>query len=399
VKRNSTAAIRLDATMTACATLALLAASITPAGAIFTGFPADSRPAAMPRMDTNPQRPVRPVARKGTAVAKTTTAAPNELNGRVKGPLHIIISLDKQELTLWSGGEVVARSRVSTGQRGHSTPTGVFSVIQKDRWHRSNLYDDAPMYYMQRITWSGVALHQGIVPNYPASHGCIRLPESFARQLWGVTQMGARVIIARDTVAPVEIAHPLLFVAKREPPAPMISQAQAVRAAEQAWSFAQLADSKPIAGMSMTDLTPTMPELESIPLPEAPKLNTRPLKPGPVSVFISRREGKLFVRKGYEPVFDVPVQIDRPAEPLGTHVFTAMARTDETNMRWTVVSTASTASDRPASAKSALDRITIPQDAIDRISELMSPGASLTISDHGLGPETGKGTDFIVLTR
>ena len=105
----------------------------------------------------------------------------------------------------------VAHSRVSTGTPGHPTPTGVFSIIQKDRWHRSNLYGNAPMSFMQRITWSGVAMHQGIVPNYPASHGCIRLPEAFARQLWATTKMGARVIVARGDVTPVAIAHAKLF--------------------------------------------------------------------------------------------------------------------------------------------------------------------------------------------
>ena len=93
--------------------------------------------------------------------------------------MSVIISLDKQQLTLYSGDQPIAHSRVSTGVPGHPTPTGVFSVIQKDRWHHSNIYSNAPMYYMQRITWSGVAMHQGYVPNYAASHGCIRLPEAF----------------------------------------------------------------------------------------------------------------------------------------------------------------------------------------------------------------------------
>ena len=108
-----------------------------------------------------------------------------------------------KHLTLYSDGQPIAHSRVSTGVPGHATPTGVFSVIQKDRWHRSNIYNNAPMYYMQRITWSGVAMHQGVVPSGPASHGCIRLPEAFARQMWGITKLGARVIVTRGDVTPV----------------------------------------------------------------------------------------------------------------------------------------------------------------------------------------------------
>jgi hypothetical protein len=148
----------------------------------------------------------------------------------------------------------------------------------------------------------------------------------------------------------------------------------------------------------------------------------KPLKPGPIAVFISRKEGKLFVRKGFEPVFDAPVTFEDPNRPLGTHVFTALAVNDDnTTLRWNVVSMPGAGSAPvkvkksvkgkhvepaaapvvapPSNATEALDRVTIPQDALERISELMSPGASLIISDKGLGGETGKGTDFIVLTR
>ena len=147
----------------------------------------------------------------------------------------------------------------------------MFSVIQKDRYHRSNLYDDAPMYYMQRITWSGVAMHQGIVPNYPASHGCIRLPEAFAQQLWGMTKLGVRVIIARNEAVPAEISHPRLFAPK--PPDAVASSAESLQAAQQAWKIAQLGGMEPIAGATMTDVvTPSSPAFE-VPRPAA-----RPLK-------------------------------------------------------------------------------------------------------------------------
>src|SRR5215813_13581011 len=113
------------------------------------------------------------------------------------GGLSIVITNEKQRLTLYSDGEPIAHSRVSTVVPGHPTPTGVFSIIQKDRWHRYNIYYNAQMYFMQRITWSGVAMHEGVVPNSPASHGCIRLPGAFARQMWGITRLGVRVIVAR----------------------------------------------------------------------------------------------------------------------------------------------------------------------------------------------------------
>jgi lipoprotein-anchoring transpeptidase ErfK/SrfK len=376
--------------------MALLVSLTLPAGALPLGFGdyGDSRAApprfAPDRPATNRAMPSRPSQTgpfsRDRAVSKAEPSF-SELAGKAKGkgPLRIIISLDKQQLTLYAGDEVIAHSRVSSGQRGHSTPTGIFSIIQKDRWHRSNIYDDAPMYFMQRLTWSGVALHQGIVPNYPASHGCIRMPEAFARQLWTTTKLGARVIVSHGNIAPVAIAHAKLFVPKAavasKPPL------DSLKAAEQAWKLAQLDKRNPVTWVSVTDVpTPSLPTLD-----EQPESNLRPLKPGPISVFISRKEGKLFVRKGFEPVFDLPVAVERPDLPLGTHVFTAMDAKED-SARWSVISMTPT-----SNAAAALDRITIPQEAIERISALMTAGASLIISDHGLGSETGIGTDFVVV--
>ncbi len=81
-----------------------------------------------------------------------------------KGPWSVYVSIDKQHLTLYSGDQPMRTLAVSTGIAGHPTPTGVFSIIQRNRWHRSNIYSNAPMWFMQRITWSGVAMHQGLVP-------------------------------------------------------------------------------------------------------------------------------------------------------------------------------------------------------------------------------------------
>jgi hypothetical protein len=334
-----------------------------------------------------------------------------------KATLGILVSLEKQQLTLYADGEPIARSPVSTGKPGHDTPTGVFSIIQKDRWHHSNLYDDAPMYFMQRITWSGVALHQGVVPNHPASHGCVRLPEAFARQLWGMTRPGVRVIIARGDIAPVEISHPRLFAPRREQlEAKVEPSGHAAQIPEVAFAMSRLryatSDSAMIWGTTFGEPRPTLISNEksadnlaepATPLGATPPAGAAPaqkpaLKFGPVSVFISRKEGRLFVRKGFKPVFDVPVTFERPERPIGTHVFSAFAVTgDKNSVRWTVVSVPSATS--TSSAADALDRISIPQDAVERISDLMSPGASLMISDQGRGPETGVGTDFIVLTR
>ena len=130
------------------------------------------------------------------------------------GLLHIIVSIDKQRATLFADGAAVSQARrFPRAPPSHPTPMGVFTVIQKNRHHVSNLYD-APMPYMQRITWSGSALHEGPLPGYPASHGCVRLTTSFAQLLWKATKMGARVIVTRPEVAPLEFDHARLFVPK-----------------------------------------------------------------------------------------------------------------------------------------------------------------------------------------
>jgi peptidoglycan hydrolase-like protein with peptidoglycan-binding domain len=134
--------------------------------------------------------------------------------------LQIIVSKDSQSLSVYDGGKVVATSKVSTGKHGHDTPTGIFSVLEKRKFHKSNIYSDAPMPYMQRLTWSGIALHESnSVPNYPASHGCVRLPAAFAKSLYQMTGRGVHVIISDAAVAPVAIDHPLMFSPPAQRPA------------------------------------------------------------------------------------------------------------------------------------------------------------------------------------
>jgi len=113
--------------------------------------------------------------------------------------LSITISIAQQRLYLYRDGQLVAMSTASTGKRGHSTPLGDFTILQKRQWHRSNIYSNAPMPYMQRLTWTGIALHAGHLPGYPASHGCIRLPLAFAKQLFAITTVGVPVTVVGAT--------------------------------------------------------------------------------------------------------------------------------------------------------------------------------------------------------
>src|SRR5437899_4770896 len=171
--------------------------------------PSLSQPA--PTVQPPRQRTHRRVKGKTEAAAKETSAKP-------QGPLIIAVSIDRQKVRIFDDNGVFAEAPVSTGMRGHPTPTGVFSVIQKHKFHHSNIYSGAPMPFMQRITWSGVAMHAGVLPGYPASHGCIRMPMSFAVKMWNWTKMGARVVVTPGPITPASFSHPLLVAQKVGPP-------------------------------------------------------------------------------------------------------------------------------------------------------------------------------------
>jgi len=163
------------------------------------------------------QRRQKPRLRQGKKIA-----APQKEAGKPQGPLIIAISIQKQNLKIYDAKGFFAETPISTGMPGHPTPMGVFSVIQKHKLHHSNIYSGAPMPYMQRITWSGVAMHAGVLPGYPASHGCIRMPMAFAVKMWGWTRMGARVVVAPGEMTPADFSHPLLM-AQRVVPQPTVA--------------------------------------------------------------------------------------------------------------------------------------------------------------------------------
>ncbi|WP_454629014.1 L,D-transpeptidase family protein [Bradyrhizobium cenepequi] len=162
-----------------------------------------------PQIQPRRQKPRKPAA-KAAAPEKDTGTKPQV-------PLIITISIQDQKMRVFDANGLFAESPVSTGMKGHSTPMGVFSVIQKHKFHHSNIYSGAPMPYMQRITWSGVAMHAGVLPGYPASHGCIRMPMAFAIKMWNWTKMGARVIITPGEITPATFSHPLLATQKVVP--------------------------------------------------------------------------------------------------------------------------------------------------------------------------------------
>jgi lipoprotein-anchoring transpeptidase ErfK/SrfK len=491
----------------------------------------DPNPAYQPEPLTQPRRPVvRHPAKKDVVAEKKEKKEKKETGGKPQGPLIIDVSINEQQVKIYDDNGFFAEAPVSTGMRGHPTPMGVFSVIQKQKWHRSNIYSGAPMPYMQRITWSGVAMHAGVLPGYPASHGCIRMPEAFAIKMYNWTRMGARVLVTPGEISPASFSHPLLpgmkvqpqpqvsTGAASDPPfgakadkgaadkAPEIvdtklelrpsvghrdaaspedaSEGEKTRTAnagrDQAADKApatmsdatppkeditvDLATTKPVpdrhapkaqgvaaAPEKSAEAKPDQAKAAPIPkaavsadaAPDAGKDETRPpdaakaaaakaeaaKRAGPIAVFISRKDSKLYARQNFAPLFDSPATIAPSDRPLGTHVFTAEIDKNDLNVvHWTVVSlpasvraqvheneqrsamrrkgakAESALEARPAPAidspAEALDRITIPADVMARITDALTTGSSIIVSDQGINQgETGEDTDFIVSLR
>ena len=391
----------------------------------------------------------------------TETTAPRDAGD----PIMAIVSIKSQQVTIYDADGWIFRAPVSTGIKGRETPAGIFSVVEKDKDHHSNLYDDAWMPNMERITWSGIALHGGPLPGYAASHGCIRMPYDFAEKLFGKTQIGMRVIIAPNDAEPVAFSDPKLFVPNADALAAAPARAEtlaresadAAKATDEAKAAATLAAREAAAAPAAVRKMEALKSRADAELAFAEKLlaaaktdedkaraedarqkvaakaadfgtqldtakadaqakrdaaaaaqtaakaaeakrtetaaaaRDAKLALEPVSVFISRKTKKLYVRRGFASTIEVPITIRDPDKPIGTHIFTAMARTDA-GLRWTAVTI-----DDGDDAKDALDRITIPQDVLDRIAPTAAPRSSLIISDEPPNREQNYRTEFVVV--
>jgi hypothetical protein len=181
-------------------------------------------------------------------------------------PIMAIVSIKGQQVTLYDANGWILRAPVSTGTTGRETPAGVFAVVERNREHRSNMYDDASMPNMQRITWNGIALHGGPLPGYAASHGCVRMPFGFAEKLFDKTRIGMRVIISRENAEPVEFLHPGLLVPKPEAiaAAPARAEALAREAAEAAKTADEAKKAAAKAPRETAALTAALRELEGL---------------------------------------------------------------------------------------------------------------------------------------
>jgi hypothetical protein len=262
------------------------------------------------------------------------------------GPVVVLVSLPDQVMYIYRNGVRIGRSTVSTGKQGKRTPTGVFTVLQKKVDHESSIYKGAKMPNMQRLTWSGIAMHAGNLPGYPASAGCVRLPVDFAAKLYAVTTLGSTVIIADNNSAPSTTTNPgLLF------------SAQASANGGAVWT----------------------PEKAS---------------KGPVSIIVSAPDGAAYIYRNGIEIGRSPVGgIGRLA---GSHVYSALSSVDASGRRdW--ISTASVGGRTPNIPELA-KRVAIPPDFLANVRALITPGTTLVLTDAPVNPQTHSGRGFSILT-
>lgn len=271
------------------------------------------------------------------------------------GPVAIVVSIPQQLVYVYRNGIRIAVSTCSTGKAGHETPTGVFTILQKDRDHHSSLYDEASMPNTERLTWSGVALHAGGLPGYPSSHGCVHLPLKFSSLLYGITTLGTPVIIAGSHDEPVDVAHSGLVLANV--------------AAEQA-NVAEAAAEPHGADAAESEQA--------------------------VSIVVSSADRRIVVLVNGETVASGPVTIDFPDKPFGSYTY-VLGRDGGPNgdLRWHAIGF-----DRdPAEAGDAagtLFRIHTDPAVTKVIQSMMKPGNVLVTTDRPLHPDA-TGSDFVVM--
>lgn len=262
------------------------------------------------------------------------------------GPVVIVISLPDQALSAYRNGIRIAYSTISSGAKGRSTPPGVFTILEKEVTHFSNKYHHAPMPFMQRLTWQGVALHGGDLPGYPASHGCIRLPREFAKKLYSLTVRGTTVIVLDEkSTRPGFTAQPGLLLAVGED--------------------------------------------DSIPaIPTEFAWNPQRSNEGPITILVSRADKTVYVYRNGIPIGRATLKIDDPAQPLGSHAYTMLEGVAETasafvpgrpGHRWMVVETES--KNRETTLEELGRRVHVSAEFAERIYDVVTPGTTIVVTD------------------
>ncbi|MFT3674205.1 L,D-transpeptidase [Aestuariivirga sp.] len=273
------------------------------------------------------------------------------------GPVIVIVSIPDQKVHVYRNGIRIAASSCSTGKPGHRTPTGVFKILQKDKFHRSSTYSNAPMPNMNRLTWSGIALHAGNLPGYPASHGCVRLPMAFSERLFQVTRLGMTVVIADENSSPASVVHPGLVLgdyAKRE-----------YAAVDLSIKAKQYAEGR----------VGTPPE---------------------TSIVVSSADRKVSLWNGSDLVTEGEVRIANPRRPLPNRVYT-LTKTDDAkdSLEWSATGYGRGAQARRAAAD--LTRIKAEPRLRDALRQSLHHGATLVTTGERDSPSKRTGPGFVVI--
>lgn len=269
-----------------------------------------------------------------------------------QGPTTIVVSLREQRAYVYRNGVRIGISKVSTGKPGYETPTGVFTILEKHREHYSNRYDNAPMPFMQRLTWDGVALHAGNVPAYPASHGCIRLPYAFSEILFGITAHGMTVVVTDTATAPT-VVYPGLFAAARAFPA-----------------------------------TPDVPIPAFLWAPERSPV-------GPMTIVLSSHDREIAVLRNAVEIGRAPVAVSEGALQ-GTRVYlllqgagpeASIVVPGRPALRWLAVSNGTPEATRPDLRRLVAEgQLHIDPGFAAQVYEALAPGATLVVTDEPIKP-------------
>lgn len=287
-----------------------------------------------------------------------------------QGPIAVVVSLTEQRAYVYRNGIPIGVSTVSTGKRGYETPTGVFNILQKSKDHRSSLYNAAPMPYMQRLTWDGVALHAGGLPGYPESHGCVHLPSEFARLLFDASNMGMTVVVSEEGRSPVDMVHPGALI--------------------------------PID--ARTGAEGAIPPLE-----DGQKWRWRPelSTEGPVSILLSGGDQRIVVFRNGIEIGRSRVLIRNPELPLGTHAYLVkdgflpgdnplLPGTKMPN--WSTIGIPGRAGDAgKLLGPETIDRVVIPHDFVAAVLPLLTPGVVMLVTDARMTAQTTGGAPVQVL--
>jgi hypothetical protein len=268
-----------------------------------------------------------------------------------QGPMTMIVSLDEQRAYVYRNGVLIGAASASTGKPGHRTPTGVFTVLQKDAHHRSKTYNNAPMPDAERLTWGGVALHAGELPGYPSSHGCVHLPSAFAHLLFQISPMGMAVVIADAQSAPEAVDHPGL-----------------------------LAPIDPTSGADDAEPPLADGQVERWEPDKAPA--------GPLSIVVSTSDRRMVVLRNGVEIGRARVKLGDPARRFGTHTYVVVEGTAGGGPKWMAAGVPRGGGGAKPVDPAVADGVSVPPVFVADVQPLLLPGTTMVVTDQPILPHT-----------